>query len=235
MDFKVAIFSTFALFALFFLPVQADVIEPGTHYVQRCVAFDNARSFPGVTFLAWVEEVMGGGSERYYVVEDGVCLEKGYKFNTLSIEWYAGNPLIRGMPVTRSGNSVVTDGSDVFEVYGGYVDDSSPLEAENLTYRFVEKTSGYGVELVSWLKKNQGSDAWVELGSGAPTLSPTATPVAVTLAPDAPEPTPAPTATVTPTATPAVSVSPSPSLTAAPGDWLSGVLCFFKRLFGGSC
>ncbi len=224
---RLSTFWVFSSLVLLLLPVQADVIEPDTHYVERCVAFENAQGFSGVTFLAWVEEVTGGGSERYYVVQDGVCLEKGYKFNSLSIEWYDGNPLIRGMPVTRSGNSVVSERSDDFQVYGGYVDDSRSLDAENLTYRFVQQGQGYGAELSSWLKKNQGSDAWVE------TLPAAATPAIATVMPSV---TQAPTASVQATLMPSTAVSSPTSTPLLPtSDWFSGVICFFKRLFGGSC
>ncbi|GEM_PF-4745516 len=252
MVFRVSTFSILLLFAVFLVPVQADVIAPDSHSVERCAAFQNADGFPGVTFLAWVKEIMGEGQERYYVVENGVCLEKGYKFNSFSIEWYAGNPLIRGMPVTRSGNVVV---STDFGIYGGYVDDSNPLVAENLTYRFVSNGSGYGIELQSHLEQYRGSSKWVEKNkppvSSTPPAGPTSTPTATPSSSlrVTPEPTAMPTSTLEPTVTPTPTLEPTatsavvPTLAASPvssppaadRDLFSGFWCWFVRLFGGTC
>ncbi len=233
---------------LTFVPVRADIISPGTHSVDRCVLFENADDVPGVTFLAWVGEIMDGGNERYYLVTNGVCMEKGYKFNSFSIEWYEGNPLIRAMPVTRSGKVVVSEDSE-FRIYGGSVDDDNPVVAENLTYRFVAKGSGYGIELKSHLEQHRDSGVWVEkkksLIASTPTAtvlsSPTPEPTVTSAIEPAASSTPEPTATVPPepTATsavvPTLAASPVSSPPAADRDLFSGFWCWFVRLFGGTC
>ena len=159
-------FGIIFLFAINLL--HADVIEPGTHPVDKCVRFDNAENVPGTTFIAHIEAVSGEAPS--YVIKNGQCLQKGYKFNTLSI-YALPTSEIEGTGIEKIDVSkktpVITefynDSFANFMVYGISLSDEFQLEAENLTYEFAENGQGsFFIQLIRIMEKDKGSLEWKE-------------------------------------------------------------------------
>jgi hypothetical protein len=74
------------LILLFNFPVKADIIPPHHHRVFRCIKITNLNQFSQIKMIGLIT---GPVMERFqaYVVNENDCLNKGYKFNQLSLYW----------------------------------------------------------------------------------------------------------------------------------------------------
>ncbi len=162
---------TYILFSLSFVflcwsEVLADIIPENSHPLDLCVEVVNLDQFPDINLIGYITGPMPmvEGSETYSV-ENGECLTKGYKFNSLSI--YNGsvepsNLLLEGV-----------------EVYGGYVDENDPLIKKRIEYSLVE-LDGVGMVLHKFKitsSYNDGSEDKFELFQAPMITNPLNSPV----------------------------------------------------------
>jgi len=112
---------------------SADIIMPNTHPIDRCVKIDNLNNFSDIKLIGIINSVVNSG-DNVYEIKDA-CLTKGYKFNTLLIYWTTKDYFnsINLSNLDRNSSLIYNTETSV-EPYGGYVDDSNPLIAENITY-----------------------------------------------------------------------------------------------------
>ena len=137
---------------------HADVIPGGSHPVDRCALVANLGSYPDIYLIGEIVPV-GGQAPQLYFIEQGKCLSKAYKFNTLNIYYAYKNEIdaLGGLdklnvsrkihePTAESQGSrqpdfqVAADPrlhfiTSQIEPYGGYVPDSDPKTNETLEYR----------------------------------------------------------------------------------------------------
>jgi len=154
-------------FSIFSPAVFADVIMPGTHPLDRCVKITNLDQFPDIVLIGYVTGPMIDNYE-IYLIKQGECLTKGYKFNHFSVyavpkgiipaggvESLAMNETKKASEQfsTSSGDSVYTleytfaDSqvkllSDSIEPYGGTVPDSDSRRSETIEYMLAQKPDG---------------------------------------------------------------------------------------------
>jgi len=130
----------------------ADVIMPDTHAVQGCTKLTNLNEYPDIIFIGYITGPMPENREKgydTYIIKEGDCLHKGYKFNTLFIialkksyvdkvgidninlsinhEWWTS-----GQPKFEKGTAVISESIDFA---GGWYEDSNPLIKENFDYK----------------------------------------------------------------------------------------------------
>ncbi|MEM4181783.1 MAG: hypothetical protein QXX68_01355 [Candidatus Pacearchaeota archaeon] len=210
------------LVSLAFL-VSADVIPENSHPLDRCVKFVNLNEFSDVVLIGYYTGPMVDTYEAYQI-QNGACLEKGYKFNSLNVYWTTKekfntldlkNLKLESKKVVtggrdNAGNPVYMDvysPSDLtllledVEPYGGYVDESNPLIKETIEYSIAGFSDG---KLIVYKSKQTS-----EYNNGQPNKIETFDKPIVNN--QRPNPTPKPQ-----------------------GFW-SKIGCFFKRLFGRSC
>jgi hypothetical protein len=153
-----------------------------------------------------------------YQIENGVCLEKGYKFNSLNIYWVTKE----GFDSLDIKNLNVTNLTLLLEdvaVEGAYVDESNPLIKETIEYSIAGFKDG---NLIIYKSKqiseyNNGQSNKVETFDKPNVDSEESTPEPI----PTPEPEPQP--------------EPTPEPTPEPLGFWGKIGCFFKTLFGGSC
>ncbi|MBI5134291.1 MAG: hypothetical protein HZA81_02815 [Candidatus Taylorbacteria bacterium] len=127
--------SLFALALIALAPsfASADIIPPGSKMLERCVKFVNLADFPEISLVAR-EFSPGGEVVKSYRVKDGACLEKGYKFNKLSVYW-----------TSKAEPESVVEENRVIENVGpmsGYIDEASPLSKEDIEFSLVRSPEG---------------------------------------------------------------------------------------------
>ena len=151
---------------------HADVIPGGAHPVDRCVNVINLGSYPDIYLIGEIVPV-GNQAPQLYFIEQGKCLTKAYKFNTLNIYYAYKNEIdsLGGLdklnttrkihePTAASENSrradffVASDQrlhfiTNQIEPYGGYVPDSDPKTNETLEYKMASTAGGYTLQLAS--------------------------------------------------------------------------------------
>ena len=69
--------------------VLADLLpDPGFHALGLCSKITNLDSFPDIVLIGFITGP-GSGAKKYsaYQIKNGVCLDKGYKFNNLDVYW----------------------------------------------------------------------------------------------------------------------------------------------------
>ena len=122
--------------------IHGDVLPEDSHGVQRQVFITNVTEFPQIQLIGYITGPM---ILRYQiqVIEEGVPLSKGYKFNDFKIvaindeaiessggiENIAFDLLAQKMPM-----------ANIIDPFGGYVSNDNPLVAESYYYRVTEVT-----------------------------------------------------------------------------------------------
>lgn len=144
------------------LMVNADVIEPGHHVIDRCVTITGLEQFPDIALIGAYDGPMVGGVERYLIKEDS-CLYKGYKFNRFFIFWaeksFLESNAIETLPLEQYISSNLAKRkktfvrvaplgllSDAIVLNGDMVPDENPVVSEHITYRLIP---GIGVNAVA--------------------------------------------------------------------------------------
>jgi hypothetical protein len=151
--------------AIFFVWISfADVIEPNTHYVDKCVKIENPHGIPWYKLIIWRGEFAYGRiSYSVYDVVENECLPNYYQWwSTSSVE----------VPYLIDENIDVSAlNDDKVEIYsikepsiefesklwdfikfdkidpnGYYVYDFNPLESETITYKIVKNWDNYALE-----------------------------------------------------------------------------------------
>ena len=156
---------------LWFLVSFADVIEPNTHYVDRCVKIENPHWIPWYKLIIRRGEFdFGDISYSVYDVVENECLPKYGQW------WSHGSKEIPYLVDENIDVSALND--DKVEIYSikepsidfesklwdfikfnqihpdwHYVDDINPLKYETFTYKIVNNWGKYKLELV---ESNQG-------------------------------------------------------------------------------
>ena len=137
---------------------HADVIPGGSHSVSRCAKVTNVGSYADIYLIAEIVPV-GNQAAQLSIIEQGVCLSKGYKFNSFNIYYADKNEIdslgrldklntsrIIHQPTAESEGSLRADFlvaadprlhfiTNQIEPYGGYVPDSDPKTNETLEYK----------------------------------------------------------------------------------------------------
>jgi len=219
--------------------VSADFIPENSYPFDRCVKFVNLNEFPDVVLIGYYTGPMIDTYEAYQI-QDNTCLDKGYKFNSLSIYWTTKekfntldlkNLKLESEKVAIGGRD--DDGNPIYmdvyspsdlvlllehiEPYGGYVDESNPLIKETIEYSI----AGFSDEKLIVYKSKQT----FEYNNGQSNKVETFNKPSVNN--QKPNPTPEPNINPTP--------NPEPTPTPEPQGFWSKIGCLFKRLFGGSC
>jgi|GEM_PF-1686944 len=131
--------------------VNADVIEPGHHVIDRCVTITGLEQFPDVALIGAYDGPMVDGLERYLVREDS-CLYKGYKFNSFYLFWagksYLESNALEDLPLeqyipselAKRKTAFVSEPpfgllSDEIVLNGEMVPDENPVVSEHVTYK----------------------------------------------------------------------------------------------------
>ncbi|NTV23161.1 MAG: hypothetical protein HGA85_02165 [Nanoarchaeota archaeon] len=212
--------------------VNADVMPENSHPLERCIKLVNLDDSPDVVLIGYYTGPMIKSYEAYQI-EDNKCLQKGYKFNKLSIYWTTkekfGTLDLKNLKLDSEkvltsakdmeGNPVYADRFfpaeltrllENVEPFGGFVDNSDPLVKEEVEYSLAEDSKG---DIIIYKSKQTS-----EYSNGQP-------PKEVVF--EKPNPEENPVVPVEPTADP----EPQP----AKRSFWDSISCFFKSLFGGSC
>ena len=118
----------------------ADVIEPNTHYVDRCVKLQNVE-------IDNYRVIVENDTVTYrdvYEPQAGQCLEQHYKFG--ESRQYLLDKSVDIEEITKE--NIQDKAIQIWDlrVNGRYVDDSNPLANENFTYRIVKNWNDYTLE-----------------------------------------------------------------------------------------
>ena len=141
---------------------SADILPPpGFHAPGLCTKIVNLDSFPEIVLVGFIMG-HGNGTNKYsaYQIKNNVCLDKGYKFNSLSIYWTTKEKFnlldlnnlklktekIKGGGVDEKGNPTYYDSyspadlnlllNDAVSTYlSGEIPDSNPLISGTLEYK----------------------------------------------------------------------------------------------------
>ena len=118
----------------------ADVIEPNTHYVNRCVKLQNVE----IDDYRVVVENDTVTTWDVYEPQAGQCLEQHYKF------WESRQYLLdKSIDIEEITQENIQDRAIQIwnlNVNWHYVDDSNPLSSENFTYKIVKNGNDYTLE-----------------------------------------------------------------------------------------
>jgi hypothetical protein len=120
--------------------VQADAIPPNSHPLERCVKVVNLDDFSEIALVGYYTGPMVKGHEAYEV-KNNQCLEKGYKFNILSI-YATSKEDLSSMGLKNIDLSKMDLLLDSVEPYGGYVNESDPLVKETIEYSVTKSPEG---------------------------------------------------------------------------------------------
>jgi hypothetical protein len=104
---------------------MADVIPPNSHPVNKCVKFVNLNGFSNVSLIGSYTGPMDRVPVTYQI-ENGKCLQKGYKFNRLTLYWNTNDKAM----VVDSKNKL----SENIEPYGGTTGNGDPLITDTVEY-----------------------------------------------------------------------------------------------------
>ncbi len=139
----VVIFVVIGLCGLF---VSADLIEPGTHYVDKCIKLSNMTDYNTYTFFN--VGTLGNDSEIRYlsIATPNTCLEQGYKYNsyklmaitTESINLPEIEQKINDMQYSDIDLSAAISTNVELAPFGGYVVDANPIISEKVIYSIKE-------------------------------------------------------------------------------------------------
>lgn len=162
---KFKIFSFVFLFGLILSPffASADVIMPGTHYLDLCAKVINLDSFSHIVLIGKTSGPMAS-SNGVFLVKNNTCISKGYKFNSLDLYWNTKeNP-----EVIDADKRLVKD----MDVYGGYVDDKNPIKKQTIEYSLVSSGSGFKLVKISDTSEyNNGSPIQIKNFTDTPSNS----------------------------------------------------------------
>jgi hypothetical protein len=118
----------------------ADVVDPGTHYVDRCVKLQNVE-------IDNYRVIVENDTVTYrdvYEPQAGNCLEQHYKF------WESRQYLLdKSIDIGEITKENIHDKAiQIWDlrVNGRYVDNWNPLSDENLTYKIVKNWNDYTLE-----------------------------------------------------------------------------------------
>jgi len=140
---RIYFYTLFLLMSCSLTMVFADVIPGNSHPLDRCVKVTNLSEFPEIVLLGYY---VGPMVETYevYQVEEGKCLDKGYKFNTLNLYWVTKDQFsqldLKNLDLKSPENKLKLLLEGV-ESYGGYVEESNPLIKETIEYSITEGLS----------------------------------------------------------------------------------------------
>jgi len=129
---------------------HADVIEPNTHAVDRCVKVTNVDSFPGIYLIA---EITAPGTtnqtQSMYAVKQGECLTKGYKFDGFNVYW-ANRSYIDSVggaqSADRNSGSMHLITSSI-NPYGAMFQTRTQRQTKRSSTRWAKTTDGYSLEM----------------------------------------------------------------------------------------
>ncbi len=155
---KIFIFLFVSLLAISF--VHADIIDPDTHPLNRCVKIVDANTNPDYVLISFVTGPIAD-SEKPTVVDSNTCLSKGYKFNSLKLyafdKSYFNTVGIEGIKVGKQSvpgdcaggcfMPAMTDEHAIqvtpnIEPYGGYVSDKDSRTKESIEYSIIGLENG---------------------------------------------------------------------------------------------
>ena len=118
----------------------ADVIDPNTHYVDRCVKLQNVE-------IDDYRVIVENDTVTYrdvYEPQAGQCLEQHYKFG--ESRQYLLDKSIDIEGITKENIQDIAIQIWNLDVNWWYVSDSNPLTSENFTYKIVKKWNDYSLE-----------------------------------------------------------------------------------------
>ena len=118
----------------------ADVIDPNTHYVDRCVKLQNVE-------IDNYRVIVENDTVTYrdvYEPQAGQCLEQHYKFG--ESRQYLLDKSVDIEEITKENIQDIAIQIWDLWVNGRYVDDSNPLSNENFTYKIVKNWNDYILE-----------------------------------------------------------------------------------------
>lgn len=118
----------------------ADVIEPNTHYVDRCVKLQNVE----IDNYRVIVENDTVTTWDVYEPQIGQCLEQHYKF--WQSRQYLLDKSVKIEEITQENIQDMAIQIWNLNVNGHYVDDSNPLSNENFTYKIVKNWNDYSLE-----------------------------------------------------------------------------------------
>ncbi len=130
---KHILLATIAIFL--FQTAIADIIPVGMHQVHKKVTIANVAEYSDYTIFGTIIPVSGKNA-THYIIDEDKQLTKGYKFNTFKIhavkKEYLANKKIEDIDF-RNNPNVLTANIDI-NPYGGYVEDSNPMNKQHISY-----------------------------------------------------------------------------------------------------
>ena len=135
------------LFILSFLAISlfwmsfADVIDPNTHYVDRCVKLQNVE-IDNYRVIVDIDTVMGDW--EVYEPSAEQCLTHHYKFG--ESRQYLLDKSVNLDEITKENIQDKAIQIWNLRVIWWYVDDSNPLTNENFTYKIIKNWNDYTLE-----------------------------------------------------------------------------------------
>lgn len=136
------------LFVLSFIAILsvwvsfADIVEPNTHYVDKCVKFQNVE----IDNYRVVVENYGPMTDEIYELQGNQCLEWYYKF--ADSRQYLLDKSIDIEELTHE--NIQDKAIQIWNLRAvwWYVDDSNPLTSETFVYKIVKNWSNYTLETI---------------------------------------------------------------------------------------
>jgi len=128
--------------------VSADVIEPGTHYVSKCIKITNLSEYPNYVFLDYA--TLGEDEARFLkIVKQEDCLEKGYKYNQYTLKAIKSDSInvdevqekITAANYASIDLSKAINANVDLDPFGGYIGDLDPKSGENIDYKITQINS----------------------------------------------------------------------------------------------
>ena len=130
----------------------ADVIEPNTHEVDRCIKFQNVE----IDWYKAIQVVEPPFDWEFYEIKENECLQQHYKFGQSYVYLVKKSINIDNLtPDNFEQDSILVDKVNPNWIY---VDDSNPLSYQSFTYRIVKNWYDYKLEMSESSKENDFVD-----------------------------------------------------------------------------
>jgi hypothetical protein len=129
--------SLFIVFCLVCRNGSCDIIPENSHFVNKCVVITNVDDYPDISLLG-VTTCMAF-CPKIYLIGPTTCLEKGYKFNCLTI-YAVSNSYLEGKDITKNdwGNDKHAFKTNIqIDPAGNYADNSNLIYSINQYYKIV--------------------------------------------------------------------------------------------------
>jgi len=135
------------------------MVPKNTHYVPKCVKFYQLSRAANHALFGVVKSV-NGSIVNSFEIQEGKCLDKGYKFNQLFVVSVPKEHLKKNDSIDWKNDKSVIWSTEALETQGTYLDNSNSLKEEEILYE-VTGVTGNKVNFIQTLHTKKFSDGKV--------------------------------------------------------------------------